>query len=557
MTPHTTPQTVLFPDLFAKPLVARFNQEHASSDGGAVLLKAAERVYGLVKAFARCLADKRAAGKIRHTFADLIGQRVFGIACGHPDGNDADHLADDPIHKLLLDRDPLAGAPLASQPTISRFENGAGRAALYRMGRELAACVIERHRRRLQGRARRVTIDLDPTDDLTHGAQQLTFFNGHYGGWCYLPLLGFLSFDREAEQYLCAAVLRPGKAVAADGTLGLLCRLLPLLRAAFPRARFLVRLDGGFATPEVFAFLDAEPRLDYVVAMAKNAVLQRHAESAMQVARAQSEVRGETAHVYTDIRYAARTWDHERRVVIKAEVVRLGDREPRDNPRFVVTNLRQTPRFIYEKVYCARGDIENRIKELLDGLQIDRTSCCLFWANQLRVFLTAAAYVLMQELRLRAARTACARSQVTWLRDRLLKLGVHVVRSLRVRPQPGDVAAGPAARSWTCPRRPLGPPRGSASAALDAAPRGVAAHRTRAGRARRIAHPLRRAHLLPGRHGPLRRRGCRCPTLASVMPPRSAAQTPAPRAGGDVRDPFLRRSRPFGGRIWTFTNNAG
>ena len=138
----------------------------ASSDScnNAVLLKAAERVYGVVKAFARCLADRRAPGKIRHTLEDLIGQRVFGIACGHPDGNDADHLADDPIHKLLLDRDPLAGAPLASQPTISRFENGAGRAALYRMGRELAACVIERHRRRLHGRARRVTIDLDPTD---------------------------------------------------------------------------------------------------------------------------------------------------------------------------------------------------------------------------------------------------------------------------------------------------------------------------------------------------------------------------------------------------------
>ena len=305
MTPDTTPQSVLFPDLFDKPLVATFNQEHASSDGGAVLLKAAERVYGLVKAFARCLADKRAPGKIRHTLADLIGQRVFGIACGHPDGNDADHLANDPIHKLLLGRDPVSGARLASQPTISRFENGARRTVLYRMGRALAASVIERHRRRLNGRARRITIDLDPTDDLTHGAQQLTFFNGHYGGWCYLPMLGFLSFDREAEQYLCAAVLRPGKAVAADGTLGLLSRLLPLLRAAFPRARFLVRLDGGFATPEIFDFLDAEPRLDYVVAMAKNAVLQRHAESAMQVARAQSEVRGETAHVYTDTRYAA------------------------------------------------------------------------------------------------------------------------------------------------------------------------------------------------------------------------------------------------------------
>ena len=140
---------------------------------------------------------------------------------------------------------------------------------------------------------------------------------------------------------------------------------------------------------------------------------------------------GETAHVYTDTRYAARIWGHERRVVIKAEVVRLGERAPRDNPRFVVTNLRQTPRFIYERVYCARGDIENRIKELLDGLQIDRTSCCRFWANQLRVLLTAAAYVLMQELRLRAAGTACARTQVTWLRDRLLKLGVQVVRSVR------------------------------------------------------------------------------------------------------------------------------
>ncbi len=181
MTPHTIPQTVLFPDLFAKPLVATFDQEHASSDGGAVLLKAAERVYGVVKAFARCLADQRAPGKIRHTLADLIGQRVFGIACGHADGNDADHLADDPIHKLLLGRDPVSGAPVASQPTISRFENGASRTALYRMGRELAACVIERHRRRLHGRVRRVTIDLDPTDDLTHGAQQLTFFNGHYG----------------------------------------------------------------------------------------------------------------------------------------------------------------------------------------------------------------------------------------------------------------------------------------------------------------------------------------------------------------------------------------
>jgi hypothetical protein len=428
---ETIPQTVLFPDLFDKPLVATFDQPHASSDGGAVLLTAAERSYGLLDDFARCLVDDRQPGKVQHPLRDLLAQRIFGLACGYPDANDADRLADDPIHKLLLGRDPVAGAALASQPTMSRFENGHGSQALYQMGRQLAETVIERHRRRLHGRARRITIDLDPTDDPTHGAQQLSFFNGHYDTWCYLPLLAFVTFDDEAEQYLCAAVLRPGNAPATRGAIGLLRRLLTRLRRAFPKARFLVRLDGGFATPAMFAFLEAQSGLDYVGAMGENAVLTRLAEPTMVEARARSEASGQTAHVYTEARYAAKTWPHARRVVIKAEMVRLPGRTPRDNPRFVITNLRQTPRFLYERVYCARGDIENRIKELHDGLQIGRTSCCRFWANQLRVLLTAAAYVLMQELRLRAARTACARAQVTTLRERLLKLGVHVVVSVR------------------------------------------------------------------------------------------------------------------------------
>ena len=395
------------------------------------MLKAAEARYGLIDGFARCLVEDRQAGKVRHTLKDLLAQRIYGLACGHPDANDAERLADDPIHKLLLGRDPIDGDSLASQPTLSRFENQVGARALYAMGRELAATVIERHQQRLHGRARRITIDLDPTDDPTHGAQQLTFFNGHYDRWCYLPLLAFLTFNDEAEQYLCAAILRPGNAPATRGARGTLIRLLDMLRLAFPRARFLVRLDGGFATPELFDLLDAEPRLDYVVALAENAVLTRCAAPAMVDARARSEASGQTEHVYTEARYAARTWGHARRVVIKAEVVRLPGRDPRDNPRFVVTTLRPSPRFVYEQVYCARGDIENRIKELHDGLQIGRTSCGRFWANQLRVLLTAAAYVLMQELRLRAAHTACARAQVTTLRERLLKLGVHVVGSVR------------------------------------------------------------------------------------------------------------------------------
>ena len=306
MKDDTIPQTVLFPDLFDKPLVATFDQQHASSDGGAVLLKAAERQYGVIEGFAQCLVDARQPGKVRHTLGDLLAQRIFGIACGHPDANDADRLADDPIHKLLLGRDPVVGDPLASQPTISRFENQVGVQALYAMGCELATSVIERHQRRLRGRARRITIDLDPTDDETHGAQQLTFFNGYYDCWCYLPLLAFLTFDDEVEQYLCAAVLRPGTAPATQGAVGVLCRLLALLRLAFPQARFLVRLDGGFATPEIFDVLDAEPGLDYVVAMAKNSVLVRHADPAMEDARARSEASGQTEHVYTDVRLRCR-----------------------------------------------------------------------------------------------------------------------------------------------------------------------------------------------------------------------------------------------------------
>src|SRR5881397_2119392 len=230
----TIPQTVLFADLFNKPLVATFDQPHASSDGGAILLKAAEARYGLIDGFARCLVDDRQAGKVRHTLEDLLAQRIYGLACGHPDANDADRLADDPIHKLLLGRDPIDGDALASQPTISRFENHVGSQALYAMGRELAANVIDRHRQRRHGRARTVTIDLDPTDDPTHGAQQLTFFNGHYDCWCYLPMVAYLTFNHGPEQHLCAAVLRPGNAPAQRGALPLLTRILGRLQEDFP-----------------------------------------------------------------------------------------------------------------------------------------------------------------------------------------------------------------------------------------------------------------------------------------------------------------------------------
>jgi hypothetical protein len=430
MDDDSTRQSVLFSDLLGKPVIAKFDQEHASSDGGAILLQACDRRLGLTAALIGAIDERRQPGKIRHAIGDLLRQRLYAIACGYPDANDASRLGSDPISKLLCDRDPVNGEDLASQPTLSRFENSVDRADLYRMGIALADAVIERHRRRLKRKAKRITIDLDPTDDPTHGAQQLTFFNGHYDTWCYLPVAGFLTFNEEPEQYLFAYVLRPGNVGASVGALGILSRLLPKLRAAFPRARLRVRLDGGFAAPQIFAFLEREG-LEYAVAMGKNKVLERRAARLMGTARRLSRESGETEHLYKECRYAAGTWDQRRRVIIKAEVVRHPGRKPKNNPRFVVTNLKQSPRHLYEVIYCARANIENRIKELHHGLEIDRTSCTRFLANQLRGLLTAAAYVLYQELRLRAARTAFRSAQVSTLREHLMKLGAWVESTVR------------------------------------------------------------------------------------------------------------------------------
>jgi hypothetical protein len=427
-----TTQCVLFPGIFKRPVVAEFDQSQSSSDGGALLLKVADRGLGVTAALAGCMQDDRQAGKVRHELEELLTQRIMAIACGYEDANDAARLASDPVHKVLVGRDPVPGEDLASQPTLSRFENSVGRKELFRMGQALAATVIERHRKRLRGRVRLITIDLDPTDDPTHGAQQLTFFNWHYDTYCYLPVVGFLTFNQEAEQYLVTAVLRPGNAPGSAGAVGILRRLIQRLRQAFPDAKIRVRLDGGFAAPEVLYFLDCEPKVEYLVNLAANAVLQRRAESAMKRARRASKISKQTEHVYGECPYQTRkTWPWERRVIYKAEVVRAEGKKPKDNPRFVVTNMRQSPRWLYEEVYCQRGDLENRIKELHYGMEIGRTSCTNFWANQFRVLMTAAAYVLMQELRLGLAGTASARAQVSTLRERFLKIGAQVVASVR------------------------------------------------------------------------------------------------------------------------------
>ena len=428
----TTRQSVLFPSLFPKPLHMSFDDAAGSSDGGAILLKAVDQALGLTPALAAAFRDNRQSAKVRHSTAELLGQRIYGLALGYPDANDAGRMGADPMMRMLIDRDGMTGADLASQPTLSRFENSASSTDMYRMGTAIAEKVIAFHGKRLRRRnVKKITIDLDPTDTPNHGEQQeLSFFNGHYGHYCYLPMLGFVSFNDEPDQYLFAAVLHPGVASAKDGARGVLGRILKILRRSFRKARILVRLDGGFAGPEIFDFLDAQ-KVDYVVGMPGNKVLDKRAEDLMNIVRCLCERTGRGEALFGETRYAAGSWNgKERRVIYKAEIVRYPGRAARDNQRFVVTNLRHAPERVYD-IYRMRGESENRIKEMQHGMRLDLTSCVSFKANQMRVLMTAAAYVLMQTLRSRLSHTSLARKQVDSLRLMLLKIGAKVTTSVR------------------------------------------------------------------------------------------------------------------------------
>ncbi len=431
MMTDSTAQTVLFPALVSKPVVAAFDQEHSSADGGALLLKAVDERLGLSERFADCLRDGRQVGKIRHGSDELLAQRLFAIALGYPDGNDANELADDPIQKLLVGRSPVHGDRLASQSTVSRFENAPGAVAIYRLVETIADVVLDRHRRRLGRRAQVVTLDFDPTVDPTHGQQAFSFYHGHYQTHCFLPLVGTIQFNRESKQRILCSVLRPGDARAALGFVPLLERLLPKIRSAFPKARIRIRLDGGFGTPEVLDFLDELAGVEYVVGLANWAPLKKRANKAEAEAKRAHRRTGRTTQVFGETVYQTKTsWPHPRRVVFKAEMVDYPGREPQPNLRFVVTNMKRTPKGVYSW-YCQRGDAENRIKELKEGLAMDRTSCCSFLANLFRVQLTVAAYVLFQELAHQARRTKYRNAQVTRLREKLLKLPAWIEESVR------------------------------------------------------------------------------------------------------------------------------
>ena len=414
-----------------KPIVAAFDQPHASSDGGAVLLKSLDTQLQLTKRLAGCLVDARQPGKVQHQTLELVRQRVFGLACGYADCNDAARLADDAIHKLLLDRDPIAGPALASQPTLSRFENAVAWAPLRDMAHVLADTVIETASAAAQGAG-----DADHDRPRPHRRPDPRPAGVHL---LQRPLRhGVLPADRgdgDLQRRGRRSMPWPrccGRATRrpARGARGLLRRLLAQAARRLSRRRRIGCGWMGALPTRSCSGSWSSSRSSTSWRWRATARLEKRARRLMGKARMQSKATGQTAHLYGETRYAARSWKRKRRVIIKAEVVRHPGRDPKNNPRFVVTNLPDAPEAVYQ-FYCGRGDVENRLKELHHGLELDRTSCARFLANQFRVLLTLAAYVLFQELRRRAAGTACADAQVTTLRERLLKLAVWVERSAR------------------------------------------------------------------------------------------------------------------------------
>jgi len=404
-----------------KPAVVRTDGGALTSDAGVLLLRAVDDRLGLTQRLAGCLTDRREPAKVRHDVLSLLRQRIYQIALGYEDCNDADHLRADPALKLAVGRAPME-SDLASQPTLSRLENQIGWRECWRFSEAVLDCYLARHRKRPP---RRLVLDVDATDDETHGHQQLAFFHGYYDEHCYLPLLVFAQAEGKGEQELIGALLRPGNVHGGHRAMALVRVMVKRLRAAFPDCRIELRADSALALPEVYESCE-KIGLPYTISLPKNERLKEAAEPWRREAQAIHAESGEKVQVFGEFLHAAHTWSHGRRVIVKAEVMSQGE-----NPRFVVTSRRDLkPQALY-RFYCQRGDPENRIKELKVDLKADRLSCHRFWANQFRLLLHAAAYVLMQAMRAALGGTELARAQVNTLRLYLLKVGARIRESVR------------------------------------------------------------------------------------------------------------------------------
>ena len=426
---HSTKETLRFPPVAGLTVRGAFDGGALSSDFGPLLLRGIDRQIGLTQRLAQAFRDPRHPSYITHSLQSLLAQRSYQVACAYEDGNDANALRTDPVFKLGLERKPLDEANhLASAPTFSRLENAATPQALYRMAQAFVDQFIASY-----GKPPAVIVlDLDHSEDAAHGQQEQIFYNHHYGSHCYLPLF---IFEGMSGRFITAA-LRPGKRPTGAENAAIVKRVLKRLRAAWPNTHIVLRGDGHFANPELMQLALDTPHTDFIFGLSGNAVLSPLAKPYLEQARNLHATHGELARrnhqteppatrTYHDLDYAAKTWPKAFRVVLKAEVMALGD-----NPRFVVTSLTlPTPESLYRDLYCARGQDENWIKRIKNDLASDRTSDHRFLANHLRLFFSCAAYVLHHALRTELlVHTELAKAQPATVILKLFKIAVRVVQ---------------------------------------------------------------------------------------------------------------------------------
>ncbi len=377
-----------------------------------LLLRAADHRLGLTAAVDRVLADPRAADRIHHPQLSLLRQRIYGICQGYEDLNDHATLRADPAIQTAVEREVALG----SSATLCRLENRADRAAAVAIHEVL----VEQFIASFEEPPEELVLDFDATDDPLHGAQEGRFFHGYYRHYCFLPLYVFCG------EQLLVAYLRRSNLDAAKHAWAILALLVKRLRQAWPAVRIIFRGDSGFCRWKMLAWCERHD-VGYIVGIARNTCLVEEIAVHLQGAERLHEHLGETIRWFTECRYAAATWDHSRRVIAKIEHMAKGS-----NPRFVVTNLAGEPEALYKQRYCARGEMENRIKEQQLGLFADRTSCHSWWANQFRLLLSSLAYVLFEAIRrLALAGTELARAQAGTIRLKLLKIGAVVLTNTR------------------------------------------------------------------------------------------------------------------------------
>jgi len=398
-----------------KPVVADFSGGQITSDAGLLPIRELDHRLGWTARAAGLLADPRQPAKTEHAFVEMFRQRFFGLIAGYPDCNDHDRLRDDQLLQTICDRP--AGDPLASQPTLSRFENAVTARQVAQLNRLLMAQFLQVHRKR---RPRRLTLDIDPTDDPCHGHQQLALFNGFYDQYMYLPTLVF----ERTSGLLLAVRLQAGNAAGSTRTVGILKPLIRQLRARWPKVKILLRADAGLGSPRLYRFCE-QNRLDYLIGFIASAPLQERTRWALDWLKERFERTGQDSRWMGGFKHQAGTWDRPRRILYKAEVNKEGT-----NRRFVVTNCKGLPHHLWP-LYNDRGTAETFIDDLKNGLAMDRLSCSRFVANAFRLAMAALAYNLLRTFRVTLARTELENASIQTIRARLIKIGARVVASVR------------------------------------------------------------------------------------------------------------------------------